>query len=55
MAYEDLVGMEHIAYEYEEMPISDFPAGTGCMPGRPAHYREEEGETELISGRGCIP
>ena len=51
----DLVGMEHIAYEYEERPISGLPAGTGSMPGKPAHYKEEEGETELISGRGLIP
>jgi len=52
MARNDLVGMEHIAYEYEELPTSELPAGTGSIPGKKT---EEVCETELISGRGLIP
>jgi len=52
MAEDDLVGMENIAYEYEDAQISNLPAGVGCMPGKP---EEEVDEVELISGRGLIP
>ena len=52
MAQDDLVGMEHIAYEYEELPTSELPAGTGSMPGK---KKKEVEEDNLISGRGVIP
>ena len=50
---EDDLRPPSIAYIYEEPEMSSMPAGTGSMPGKPATY--VEGETELISGRGCIP
>lgn len=50
---EDDLRQPSLAPEYKEVPMSEMPAGTGSMPGKPATY--VEGETELISGRGCIP
>jgi len=50
---EDDLRQPSLAPAYEEVPMSEMPAGTGSMPGKPAKY--VEGETELISGRGCIP
>lgn len=52
MSDDDLVGMENIAYQYEELPISDLPAERGSMPGK---IHKELKETKLISGRGCVP
>jgi len=52
MASDDLVGMENIAYQYEEKPQEDLIAGRGVIPGEQI---EEEQEDNLISGRGVVP
>ena len=53
MAEDDLRYPEElIASPYEELPISDRPAGVGSMPGKPLQEIEED---KLISGRGVIP
>ena len=52
MAQDDMVGMERIAYSYEDLPESKLPAGRGSMPGKPLQEVEED---KLISGRGVIP
>jgi len=44
---------ELISGKYEELEISQQPAGRGSMPGSP--YEELEEKDNLISGRGCVP
>ena len=43
---------EMIASPYEELEISELPAGRGSMPGKPLQKIDKD---TLISGRGLIP
>ena len=52
MAQTDLVGMENIAEETWERPISELKEGVGSMPGKTL---QEIDKDTLISGRGLIP
>ena len=55
MAQDDLVGMENVASEHWERPISDLPVSVGSMPGKPLQKIKEGEDDVLVSGRGLVP
>ena len=51
---EDDLRYPSLAPIYEEPEMSEMPAGTGSMPGKPRKLIEKA-ETELKGGRGLVP